>query len=345
MSRVTGIFPFSFAELFVAAFLARQLHGLGTGLYSCVQRRSRLRNAALAGALRLGQDVGVVVAAFYLLWGFQYGRPPLESRLGWKEGEAAMRGTADAGVEAPAGPAAEAEVEALAALAEEMTAAANEAYLDLHGSEDAGAPTTLRDADSLEVSIEEGWRCASELLQLKDRSASRHGRTKRLIASGVLDRLGLSGFYFPLTGEANVNRGIPAVAYPLTVAHEKAHQRGIAPEDEANFLGFLASRLAPDPTSRYSACVFAQRQLLFTLLAFDEDRARKIIETRLPGVQRDVDDLRAYWERHQGRARDISHSLNDAYLRTNRVEGGVASYGRSVELLVAYAETRGGTLR
>ncbi|HET9888276.1 MAG TPA: hypothetical protein VFR10_12285 [bacterium] len=29
--------------------------------------------------------------------------------------------------------------------------------------------------------------------------------------------------------------------------------------------------------------------------------------------------------------------MNDAYLKSNRVEGGVASYGKSVELLLRYA--------
>jgi hypothetical protein len=345
LSRASGVFPFSIAELLVAVFLMRQLHGLATGLYACVRGRRSVRNAAAAGALRLGQDLGVVVAAFYLLWGFQYARPPLESRLGWSQEGAEEIDVPAAAVEAHTDASVGGGVEPLAALAEEMTAAANEAYLDLHGSGDAGAPTTLRDADSLDVSIEEGWRRASELLALKGPSAARHGASKRLVASSVLDRLGISGFYFPLTGEANVNRGVPAVAYPQTVAHEKSHQRGIAPEDEANFLGFLAASLAPDPNARYSACVFAQRQLLFALFSLDAERAQKIVETRLPGVQRDIDDLRAYWDRHRGRAREISQKVNDAYLKTNRVEGGVASYGRSVELLVAYAQTRGGTLR
>jgi hypothetical protein len=61
-------------------------------------------------------------------------------------------------------------------------------------------------------------------------------------------------------------------------------------------------------------------------------------------VQRDVDDLRAYWERHRGAGHDVTRAVNDAYLRTNRVEGGVRSYERSVELLIAFARTRGGRL-
>jgi hypothetical protein len=325
LSRITGVLPFSLAEWLIAAFVTRQVVGLGRGLADALRRRRRWKNALGGGALRAGQDAGIVVALFYLLWGFQYARPSVEARLDWPDGG-------------------DAPVEVIAELAAEMVDAANDAYVALHGSDDAGEPTRLPDPSALDVTLEEGWRAAAREMEMSGPAAGRFGRAKRLLASGLLDRLGLSGFYFPFTGEANVNRGVPAVSYPQVVAHEKAHQRGINPEDEANFFGFLAAALTPDPYARYSACVFAQRQLLFTLLTGDEERAKHLIERRHPGVQRDVDDLRAYWQRYRGPAQRISRAVNDAYLRTNRVEGGILSYGRSVELLVAYSRSRGGRL-
>jgi hypothetical protein len=249
----------------------------------------------------------------------------VEERHGWPAGDEAPR-------------------EVIAGLAAEMVEAANLAYVELHGTEDAGEPTRAPEAGVLNAALEEGWRSVAREMGIAGLAGGRFGPVKRLVTSGILHRLGLSGFYFPFTGEANVNRDVPAVSYPQVVAHEKAHQRGINPEDEANFFGFLAAALAPDPCARYSACVFAQRQLLVTLLDVDQERARELLERRHPGVQRDIDDLRAYWERHRGPARTISRAVNDAYLKTNRVEGGVLSYGRSVELLVAYSRARGGRL-
>jgi hypothetical protein len=155
--------------------------------------------------------------------------------------------------------------------------------------------------------------------------------------------MGLSGFYCPFTGEANVNASVPAAYRAHTIAHEKAHQRGIHPENEANFLGFLAGISSHDPVARYSALLFAQRQLLRALLsAGARDEAKELIDRRLPGVQRDVDDLNAYWSRYVGPARRIATRVNDAYLKTNRVHDGVLAYGRSVELIVAWARSRGG---
>ena len=325
LSRITGPLPFSLAEIVIVAFVSRQAVGAARGIVPAIRRRRRWRNALAAGALRLGQDAGIAVALLYLLWGFQYARPPVEARFGWPGGD-------------------DAPVEVIADLAEEMVVAANDAYVELHGAEDAGEPTTIVDPAALDAALEKGWERVAATCGIRGPAAARFGRAKRLLISPILDRLGLSGFFFPFTGEANVNAGVPAVSYPQVVAHEKSHQRGVGPENEANFFGFLAAALAPDANARYSARVFAQRQLLTALLGAEPEKARELIARRHPGVQRDVDDLRAYWERHRGRAMDVTRAVNDAYLKTNRVEGGVLSYGRSVELFVAFARQRRGRL-
>ena len=59
----------------------------------------------------------------------------------------------------------------------------------------------------------------------------------------------------------------------------------------------------------------------------------------------DVDNLRAYWQRFdQGVAGEVgkaSHAVNDVYLKTNGVRGGVESYQLSAKLLIVYAKKRG----
>ena len=55
----------------------------------------------------------------------------------------------------------------------------------------------------------------------------------------------------------------PDVALPMVVAHEKAHQRGITHEGEANFAAFLACAQPANTTYfRYAAYLFATRYLL-----------------------------------------------------------------------------------
>ena len=64
---------------------------------------------------------------------------------------------------------------------------------------------------------------------------------KGMYFSRLMSIIDFTGFYCPYTGEANVNVDSPACLLPSTAAHEMAHQRGIASEQECNFLAVLAS--------------------------------------------------------------------------------------------------------
>jgi hypothetical protein len=100
--------------------------------------------------------------------------------------------------------------------------------------------------------------------------------------------------------------------------------------------------LAPDPHARYSALVFAQGQLLNTLARADREAARQIVDRRFPGIRRDLEDAAEYWRRFEGVGRTIGRAVNDRYLRTNRVHGGILSYGFSVRLLITFASQNSG---
>ena len=59
--------------------------------------------------------------------------------------------------------------------------------------------------------------------------------------SRVMSAMNFTGVYFAFTGESNINVDAPACLIPSTIAHELSHQRGIASEQECNFLAVLAS--------------------------------------------------------------------------------------------------------
>lgn len=67
-----------------------------------------------------------------------------------------------------------------------------------------------------------------------------------------------------------------------------------------------------------------------------------MLRRRLPGVERDVNNLISFWTKHQGAATDAGRTINDAYLKINGIKGGVRSYRRSAQLLVVYARRFGG---
>lgn len=326
LSLLTGLVPVFVGEILIVGYLVWLAALAGRAVARARTGRTRWRCALEGGARRIVRDAGVVLFAFYLLWGLNYARPPLETELAWQ-------------------PWAGAEAAELAVLAEQAVIATNEAYVTLHDSPDAGEPTALpRDTRELERAVDEGWRRAAEALSLPASVAARYGRSKRPWLSPALARLGIAGIYFPFTAEANVVRDLPASQVPHSMAHEKAHQRGFASEAEAGFLGFVAGVMAPHPLSRYGALLFAQRQLLSALAGTSPDEARRLADERLPGVRRDLRELAAYVARHSGPARAVGTAVNDRYLRANRVPGGVRNYGHATRLLIAWSRTNGGSL-
>lgn len=325
LTRITGWVPFSIGELLVLAYLFHQVH-LAWRAGSAVRGRNRsLRNALASGTLRLLRDAGVLVTLFYLFWGFNYSRPTLEETLGWQRPDSTS-------------------VEELAGMVELLIGAANEEYRLLHGEDDAGVPTPLSaDRDSIGEALAAGWIAARTSLGFSRRREP-VGHVKTPLLRPFYEWVGVAGFYFPFTAEPNVRGGIPAVDLGKILAHELAHQRGVAREAEANFWGFLAAALSREPVARYSAYVFAQHQLLAPLVRADRELAATLVDSRLPGVQRDVRASAEYWARTRGSGASLGNAANDAFLRTNRVEGGVRNYSRSALLFLAYARERGGRI-
>jgi hypothetical protein len=193
---------------------------------------------------------------------------------------------------------------------------------------------------AVDAAIERAFEHVQSDLGLEESFAAPRGRAKPVAMSALMNYLHIGGFYFPWTGEANYNRLQPPVSLPFVIAHEKAHQRCVTSEDEANFIGFAACVRADDPYARYSGYLFAQRQLLSELAKLDLERVRELLKERLPGVQRDVDDVNAYWLRLEsgaaGTVGKVSTQINDAYLKANQVKGGVESYRMSSKLLIVY---------
>ena len=157
-------------------------------------------------------------------------------------------------------------------------------------------------------------------------------------AGELLSRLGISGIYFPFTGEATVNALMPQVSFPFTAAHEMAHQRGIAREDEANFMAFLACREAGFWCTRYGGSLGAYLRVRRALWKSEPDSIHAMGELLAEGPRADVQTIRDFWARYEGAATAVAEQVNDTYLKANRQEAGVASYDLMVQILVAFQE-------
>lgn len=325
ISVAAGAFPFSPGEVAAGLWLAWLARSGVRGLRAMVRPGAPRGRIATAGILRVARDGGVLLLAFNLLWGFQYARPGVEEVGAWP----AWEGVA---------------LEELTDLARQSVEATNLAYRALHGADDAGEPTRLVSWTGLEEALDAAWSAEAPELPLDASARLAHGSAQRPWISPLLRRMGVAGMYFPFTGEAWVVRGLPGALVSNTLAHEKAHQRGVAGEADAGFLAVRVGAASDHPHARYSAAFYAQLQLMGALAGADREGWRLLAGERLPGVRRDLEDVTAYWNRYRGAARTVRVAVNDAYLRAHGVRAGIADYGRTVQLLITWARLRDGRL-
>jgi hypothetical protein len=332
LSRASAILPFSLAEITLAVLGIGAATAVSLAVVKIVRGHRSVANVAANGSLRLLVAVAIVYSVFYVSWGLNYARAPLAARLGWTppardvDVAASMQETAE-----------------IADVARQLVDAANRAYREAMGSDDAGRPSEMPGGlavadDALEVA----YSRVAHRLGLEPSFGANRGRAKPLATSQLLSHLRLTGFYFPWTGEANYNRLPPASDQPHTVAHEKAHQRGIAREDEASFLGYLACALSDDAYVRYSGYLFAQNQVLGELRRRDLAKTRELVALRASGVKRDEEAVQAYWRQFRGAASRVSAAINNAYIRSQGDRRGTAAYAASRNLIVLFARANGG---
>lgn len=165
-------------------------------------------------------------------------------------------------------------------------------------------------------------------------------RVKPVVLSHAWSYTGVTGMYFPMLAEANVNVDQPAWCVPFTAAHELAHTRGFAREDECNFFAYLACAAHPSADYRYSGYYMAYIYSINALNRRDSDRAVEIASTVDAGFRRDLNAQNDYWDAFDGPVQEMSNAVNDGFISSQGVPDGTYSYGRCVDLLLAYHDQK-----
>ena len=162
-----------------------------------------------------------------------------------------------------------------------------------------------------------------------------YGRYKKVVTSDVMSQARIAGIYGVFTGEPNVNMAIPDVASLFTIAHESAHQRGVAHEDETNFVAFMACVLHPDADYRYSgyfnALVYAREALIDAGEPAWVGSQDQLIDA---GIVRDFNDLMLFWNGQESWLGDLATGGTDLFMDFHQT----GEYVRVVDFLVAYFE-------
>lgn len=154
--------------------------------------------------------------------------------------------------------------------------------------------------------------------------------------SRILSAMGFTGFYFPFTGETNLNVDCPSAFLPATIVHELGHQRGIASEQECNFLAVIVSLHSDNPVYRYSGALTGYLHLGNALYKAAPERCQAIRDTLPDTVITDLVENNRYWDQFSSPAQDAAQNAYDSFLKNYGDEDGVKSYGMVVDMLISY---------
>ena len=309
LSQLTARVPFSMAELLIGLAVVGCLVYVGWSTWKMVRRQ-----AGFQQLYRLFVTVLTVVLVFYgsfcAFWGCYLYTDDFAAQAGLDAG--AIR------------------AEELQTVTAYFAGLANH-YAPLVSRDENGVCATDR-AEILDKAPEV-YRNAQELFPLlkwPEISA------KPIVFSKIMSYLDFTGFFLPLTAEANVNMDFPPSLFASTVAHELAHLRGVAREQEANFVAVMACLEYGDVEYVYSACLLAYTHLGNALYEADRAAWLEIYETLDEGILRDFSANRSYWSQFDTPVQTVSNTVYENFLYSYNQDLGLKSYGACVDLLVNY---------
>lgn len=303
-----GWLPFPILPLLVLGLLV----WLGVKIFFFVKKAKarpiweNVREALLG----LGGFAGMGLSLFLLLWGFHYGRLPLERQLSL-------------------------EVLPLdsAAICDEArfyTQKVTELRAELAWP-DTGTPRTVKTDAEIETHLR-----ACLYQALRDLGYPTPGKARcRILPGGTLLHLGISGIYMPFSGEGHVDGGMHRLELPYTLAHELGHALGIPGEGDCNLLGALACERSDDPVVRYGGALEHWRTVMGELYAVAPGVFKEIKAQMPTEIRRDLRELRASVARYPDWFPEVSQQVNNTYLKVQGVREGIKSYDRAVGLMRA----------
>ncbi|RMG80262.1 MAG: DUF3810 domain-containing protein, partial [Bacteroidetes bacterium] len=312
---LTGLLPFAWVYVLFGVLVG----WLSGRIFRLIKSRSVLWRDMPGFVLSILGFAGGVVFLFLFLWGFNYGRIPVEKQLGL---------TPDT-----------LQLDTLRAELEAQTL-----FIEKLRAEIPGATDSALDARFLRPDAEAYMR-ANLCRVLSENGFPTPGRVRArcLYPPGLLLRISTAGVYIPFTGEGHIDAGLHALQVPFVMAHEMSHGYGFGDEGTCNFWAWLACVTADDPFIRYAGALHHWRSLAGNYRFYQEEAYAKFFEEKIPpGVK---NDLRAIYQK-MAQYPDVFPRLRDAiydsYLKAQGIKEGIANYERGMMLIRAWQKRHPG---
>lgn len=308
----TAQLPFPVLYLVVLGVVIFAFVKIRSGWQKPVTRMRKLAGAAM-GILGF---IGAAVFFFLLLWGFNYGRIPVEQQLSLQLKPLNIQ-----------------------ELKEELYEEA-EAIIQLRALI-PGADTSAIPAAALPEDLEDQVRFTLEgVLDEQGFPVVGNVRAKRIYPKGIFLRFSSSGMYFPWSGEGQVDAGLDPLSIISVMAHELAHGYGFGDEGTCNFWAYVTCAAADDPLIAYAGHLDHFRTLAAHYLHYDQE-AYFEFRAQLPiGIQADLDAINENLRQYPDILPELRYVAYDTYLKAQGISEGIKNYSRVVMMVKAWKEAR-----
>lgn len=306
-AKLTGIIPISVAEILIIT-LPITVTLIIIFLIKAIKKRRAIRYVAI-----FLSAVSLIYTSFVFTFATAYRGTPLDKELGIERKDVSAE-----------------DLKRTALIVVEQL---NELAKEMNYGEDCFSimPYSFSELNS---KLNDAYKSGSEKY---DTIQSLKSKVKPVLLSEPMTYTHISGVYTFFTGEANVNVNYPEYNHPFSTAHEMAHQRGIAREDEANFVAYLICLESDDPYIRYSGYLTMFEYLSSALGRADRDAQYEIWEILDLNVALELYAYSDFFDKYRDNvAADISGAVNNGYLVSQGQTSGTKSYGLVVDLAVAY---------
>jgi len=308
--RITTLSNMTWLSFFDLVVVVAAAAVLGMWAYRLVRRRGGA--ASTVGFLLVDTAVlGAILYVWFLVtWGLNYQRDPLRVQLDFSEARITQEALKELAVR---------NVESLNAMHDRAHAAG---WPELNETPDVLRPAFVRAQRDLAME----W-------------TAEPGRPKRTLLNFYFTRVSIDGMTDPFFLETLANQTLLPYERPATIAHEWSHLAGFADESEANFVGWLVCMRGPVPV-QYSGWLALYGTVINALPRADRE---EIVRQLQPGPRADLEAISERVRRQAiPAASRAGYALYDRFLKANRVESGIRSYGEVVRLLLGTRFTEDG---
>lgn len=308
-ARISGLFPFSIAEIMVVCGVLLVLTGIVYFIVNMIRRKGARLKLLLSSMATVTLVLGLLLFEYAYGMGINYSRKPFSQIAGLQTGKYTKSQV----------------LETLVYSIANLTEAGKHIELDEEGH--IVIPDGLSDR---------AIAAMKKLGESYDSLNSFYPTVKPVMLSELMCHAHITGIFTFYSMEANYNKNNTPEEIGHTVCHELSHMTGFMREDEANYIAYLACRGSGDAYLTYCGWYDIMIYLLNAYYPEATPEEYAAVYSLIPAyTQTQLVLQNEFWARYAHNFGQVAETLNDVYLKINDQSDGTKSYGRVVDLVIA----------